>query len=70
MNSKETIDQAHDDTTEFISKMLFHYEPLLIAACMITQGLSMYKTALTPEEFDMMASKIYQERHRIKPMDI
>jgi len=69
MNTNE-INQAHDDTTEYISKMLFHYDPLLIAACMVTQGLSMYKTALTPAEYEMMVTQIYEKRDKIKPMEI
>lgn len=58
--------EAMDDTYEFIQKMSYQYDPMLIAAYMVIQGLGLYKTMLSPEDYEVMCEKIYEGRNRIK----
>ena len=67
-DEEQSARDARDDTYEFIQKMSYQYDPLLIAANMVIQGLGIYKTMLEPEEYDSLCKKIYNDRDRIKEM--
>lgn len=58
--------EAMDDTYEFIQKMSYQYDPMLIAAYMVIQGMGLYKAMLSPDDYESMCETIYEGRHRIK----
>lgn len=60
----------HNSLSVLIEKLLVedHQEPLLVAACMLVQALSMYRTILSPEEYSMMTKHILGHRDDIKTM--
>ena len=70
MRDDTDIATALADTDEFISKMLFHYPPDAIAACMILKGLGVYKAMFSDEEYELICEKIYEDRYKVKPLEI
>jgi hypothetical protein len=46
-----------------------NYEPLEVAGVMTAQAMTIYKSMLSPEEFDMMAESIYNSRDKIKKLE-
>lgn len=61
-NQKEAI----FDTLEFIKKMSYQYDSLTIATHLVITGLGLYRSCLTPEDYEQMCEKIYTERLRIR----
>ena len=45
------------------------YEAMEVAAVVIAQGLSIYKTILDDEDYEKMVKSIYQSRALVKPID-
>ncbi len=66
MNSDEISKLAAEDVNEFIQKALYQYEPMLLASFLVIQGLGIFKSSLTPEEYDEFCQKVYNDRFRIK----
>ena len=66
MNSDEISKLAAEDVNEFIQKALYQYEPMLLASFLVIQGLGIFKSSLTPEEYDKFCQKVYNDRFRIK----
>jgi hypothetical protein len=56
----DTITTMYNDFLYKINYFIQHHnaEPLAIAAILITQGLSIYKTTLTDEEYDIVVENI------------
>jgi hypothetical protein len=46
--------------------MAGEYGPLPVAAIMIAQALTIYKSALSPEEYDTMVDNISESRDQVK----
>jgi hypothetical protein len=42
--------------------------PIMMAACLVKLGMSMYRTALNEEDYFTMVDTIYEARDRIMPM--
>ena len=61
-NISETLNSIYVDATNLLKEGA---EPLEIAACLIKVGLTFYKTALSPEEYDMIVDTISETRHMI-----
>jgi len=70
MNNDTNIEITLEDTDEFISKMLFQHPPDAIAACMILKGLGVYKAMFSDEEYELICEKIYEDRYKVKPLEI
>ena len=46
------------------------YNPLEIAAVITAQAMSIYKTSLTPEEYDNMVDEISSMRYNVKEIKL
>ena len=57
---------AAEDVQEFITKALYQHEPMLLASFMVIQGLGMFKSCLSPEDYNKFCKKVYDDRFRIK----
>lgn len=42
------------------------FDPLELAAIMVTQGLQIYRQVLTDEEYDIMVKDIHDSRNMVK----
>lgn len=56
---------AFDDTMDYLDRALLQHHPYALAAVMVNLGFSLYKTALSSEEYDIVISTIYSKRNEI-----
>jgi hypothetical protein len=68
---KDDMNVFYDDLMEFaLSKMaLDETDPLVIAAVLVSFGMSIYKTALVDQDYQLMADSIYEKRNLIKKLE-
>lgn len=67
MNSD--LEHLYSDFWSFISdKVVAGEKPLAVAGIMIAQALTIYKTVLSPEEFNMMVDSISESRDQVKQL--
>lgn len=45
------------------------FEPLEIAGVLVAQAMTIYKTLLTEEEFEMMVDSIVESKDKVKKLD-
>jgi hypothetical protein len=46
-----------------------NYEPSEVAGVMTAQAMTIYKTILSPNEYEMMAETIYASRDKVKKLE-
>ena len=64
------LEGVHDAVLELVAELLQEgYEPFAVAGVMSNIALSMYKTTLSPEDFNTMMDYISQSRDRVSRMD-
>lgn len=68
MESDDQASDIHDALHDFIENLLVDQDmpPLLVAACMMVQSLSMYRTILNADEYAMMTKHILGHSPYIK----
>jgi len=66
MTEEEISKAAAEDVAEFIQKALYQYEPMLLGSFMIIQGLAIFKSCLSKEDYNDFCKKVYDDRFRIK----
>lgn len=54
----------------FHDVLLEEYDPMEIAAIMVVQGLSIYKTVLSEEDYQKMVDSIYMQKDDVIPLNI
>ena len=58
---------AYVETLDFINNMLDRYDPIVVGASMLSLTLSLYKTVLPPDDFDMMVNAVSETKDKVKP---
>jgi len=69
---KDEMSVFYDDLMKFaLSKMVFaETDPLVIAAVLVSFGMSIYKTALPDQDYQQMVKSIFERRNQIKKLEI
>jgi len=62
----ERLEELYGTYLSFTDTMAGEYGPLPVAAIMIAQALTIYKSALSPEEYDTMVDNISESRDQVK----
>lgn len=62
----ERLIELYTEYLKFADTMAAEYGPLPVAGIMVAQALTIYKSALSPEEFDSMVDNISQSRDQVK----
>jgi hypothetical protein len=65
----DNIEEIYAKLWTVISELSEHYTPLEVAGVMTAQAMTIYKTMLSPEEFEMMTESIYVSRDKIKKLE-
>jgi hypothetical protein len=65
-----TLEEIYAKLWTVISELSAHYEPLEVAGVMTAQAMTIYKTMLSPEEYEMMAETIYASRDNVKKLEM
>jgi hypothetical protein len=63
---EDSMQQVYNRVLTMISDVVVENDPLLVAAVMMTQAMSIYKTALTAEEYENMITRIYETRSLVR----
>lgn len=62
----DRLQSLYDKYFEFNNEMLDDYKPLEVAAILIAQGLSIYKTTLDNESYNRMVDNISDNRDQVR----
>ena len=65
-NKLETLYEMYLGITD---KMVEQFGPMPVAAVMMAQAMSIYKTALNTEEYNSMVDAISSSRNKVKTFD-
>jgi hypothetical protein len=66
MITSEMLSKLYYEYLVFTDEKLSYYSPAVIAGVMISQALSLYKTILSPEEFESILEKISESGDDVK----
>jgi Trp operon repressor len=66
IDQEDAMQQVYNRVLTMLSDIVVENDPLLVAAVMMTQAMSIYKTALTPDEYESMITRIYQSRSMVR----
>ena len=76
MNTNINTDKMDNNLEEIYAKLWAvisefpeHYEPTEVAGVMAAQAMTIYKTILSPEEYELMAESIYNSRDKVKKLE-
>lgn len=64
MNEQEELQEVYDRLLTTVSELVQDFDPM--AAVMMTQSLSIYKTALPPDNFNLLVDSILSKKDRVK----
>lgn len=66
MMSDDQLQELYDDYLDFTIRMVADNNALSVAAIMMAQALSIYKTAMNEEEYNQMVDSISASRNQVK----
>lgn len=61
-----TTDDLYKKYIAFNDIMLEEYKPLEIAAVMVIQGLTFYRSCMSEEDYQRIVKSIYDQRDQVK----
>lgn len=67
--SEDKLQQLYDNYLEFTDHMVGVHGAMQVAAVMMTQSLSIYRSAMDPEDYDRMVDSISASRSQVKTFD-
>ena len=62
----DSLQDLYTKYLKFTDLMLEEHQAEQVAAILVTQGLSMYKTILSEEAYERMVTSIYSARNEVK----
>ena len=65
----DKLQQLYDNYLEFTDHMVGIHGSMEVAAVMMTQALSIYRSAMDPEDYDRMVDSISASRFQVKTFD-
>lgn len=60
------MEELYSKYLAFTDNMLMEYEPMYVAAIMMAQALSIYKTSMTEESYNLMVDSISENRNLVQ----
>jgi len=63
--TEDKIENLYNSYLEFTDKMVGEYDPIEVAAIMVIQALSIYKTVLSANEYNAMVDNISDRRDQV-----
>jgi hypothetical protein len=63
--TEDKIENLYNSYLEFTDKMVGEYDPIEVAAIMVIQALSIYKTILSENEYNSMVDNISDRRDQV-----
>jgi hypothetical protein len=62
----DNLTKLYDEYIGIMNEKLKDHDPIALASILVTQGLTLYKTILTEDEFFRIVDKISESRHDVK----
>jgi len=69
MTSDQKLQRLYNQYLEFTDHMCATHSPMEVAAIMMTQALSLYRTNMTEDEYNKMVDMISASRTQVKTFD-
>lgn len=66
MLSDQKLQKLYEQYFEFTDHMVSQYDPSAVAAIMLTQALSIYRTTMTEQDYNSMVDSISAKRDRVQ----
>jgi hypothetical protein len=60
------LEQLYSNFLEFTDHMVGQYDPMAVAGVMMAQAMSIYKTSMDEQEYNMMVDSISANRDKVK----
>jgi len=64
-----SLESLYEKFMSFNTLMMEDHSPLEVAAIMVTQGLTYYRTILDEDEYQRMVKSIYDSRDKVKRIE-
>ena len=65
----EKLEQSHENTMRFVYQQLESTDPQMVASTMLAIAMRLYKTILTPPDFEKFVNVVADESDKIQPLD-
>ena len=65
----EKLNQSHENTMRFVYQQLESTDPQMVASTMLAIAMRLYKTILTPPDFEKFVNVVADESDKIEPFD-
>ena len=65
-DNEEQILEVYTHSLSMITSLITDHNPLVIAGVMMAQSLSLYKTALSEEDYSEMVASIIEKKDKIR----
>jgi len=65
----EKLNESHENTMRFVYQQLESTDPQMVASTMLAIAMRLYKTILTPSDFEKFLSVVADESDKIEPFD-
>jgi hypothetical protein len=66
MISETKLQKLYEQYFEFTDHMVSQYDPSAVAAIMLTQALSIYRTTMTEDDYNQMVDSISDKRDKVQ----
>jgi len=66
MTSDQKLQRLYDQYLEYTDHMVGEYGPMEVAAIMMTQALSIYRSGMSDEDYNRMVDSISSNRGNVK----
>jgi hypothetical protein len=63
------LNESHSDTMQFVYQQLESKDPQMVASTLLAIAMRLYKTILTPSDFEKFMNVIANESDKIEPFD-
>ena len=67
--SDDQLQNLYDTFLEFVDQMVGEYGPMEVAAVMMTQALTIYKSGMSEDDFNHMVDAISASRSKVKTFE-
>ena len=64
-----SLEEMYAKLWEVIAELSEKHTSLAVAGVMTAQAMTIYKTILSPEEYEMMVETIYTSRDKVKKLE-
>lgn len=71
MSKEDSLDEIYNELWQATSTMFGQgHRPLAVAGVMMVQALTLYKTLLSPAEFDSIVSHISETKEQVQALNL